>query len=467
MLQTFNRKIAQITAALLLAAAAANSAFADDKQTFVVKHPADELTRITAKLEVRGDLKMKSAGKESTAPLTVVGKLRYDERVLAWGDSVTDESRSVRHYDEAEAHISIDGKSLPVRKLADEKRLIGQKIASVKATPFAPQDLLTRDDVELLTITGDSLAVDRLVPSDALAVGDTWKLPAKAVILLCNLDEADSVDVEGKLAHCTADEAKFEFQGKVEGAIDGISTELELNGKFFFDRRKSRVVWLALSVKEKREMGFVAPGVEATSRLQLQIEPLSESVDLATDRLATLPLEGNAGQLLLLHKPASGRFTVAHDRRWQVINDNEKVAVFRMMDRGELVAQANVSPAKKLPEGKSIALEAFQDDVRTILGKGFGSFVKASEGISQHGYRVLRVEAIGRVDDLEITWTYYHLTDRQGNALALSFTRESRLAEQFAEGDVAFIEGLQLVDAAASAAPAAESASRSILAPAR
>ncbi|MEX2188630.1 MAG: hypothetical protein WD875_17615 [Pirellulales bacterium] len=423
---------------------------------------------MTAKLEVRGDLKLVSKGKETTTPLTVVGDICYDERLLAWGKQIADESRAIRQYSRAEANIAIDAQPLPTRTLPEGKRLVAAQVTGPAATLFAPRDTFTRDDLDLVTLPGISLAVDRLLPDEPVAVGDSWKPSADAITVLCDLDEVDSAEVEATLKEVTATEARCELAGNVAGRVDGVKSNLVIAAKFTFDRVRGRISWLAMSVKEQRDIGSVAPGVDATSRLQMRVEPLDESPELADRNLVGVALEPTAAQLTLIHHSAAGRFSLAHDRRWHVVTDDERVTVLRMMEDGELIAQANITPLAKQSPGKTVALEAFEADVERLLGKNLAGVVKAGERMNERDYRVCRVEAIGKVNDLDIQWVYYHVTDKEGRGAAVAVTLDSKLAERFAGDDDALIGGLQLLDP--SVPPVAaddieQSAQRSVLEP--
>ncbi len=430
---------------------------------------AGELTRVTAKLEVRGNLKLISKGNETKSPLMVVGDIRYDERLLVWADQFAEPSRTIRHYDEADANITIDGQALPTRTLPDEKRLVAAQVSGGASMLWSARDTFTRDDLDLVTLPGSSLVVDRLLPSEPVAVGQAWKPSADAMAVLCGLDEVDSVEVDATLKDATDTEARCELYGIVEGRVDGAKTRLEITAKFTFDRVRGRVSWLAMSVKEERSIGSVSPGVEATSRLQLQIQPLDDSPPLTDRSLVGAALEPAAANRALLHRSAAGNFALAHDRRWHVVTDDERVTVMRLMEDGELIAQANLTPLVKQSPGKTVALEAFKSDIERLLGKNLAGVVKAGERMNANEYRVCRVEAIGKVNDLDIQWVYYHVTDKEGRGVAVAFTLDSKLAERFAGDDVALIDSLQLLDPAK--APAAtdgnveQSAQRSILTP--
>lgn len=458
----------------LLVCFAANSlAWAEgDKISLSATRKPGELTRVTAKFEVRGELKSTAKGEETRIPLTVVGDLKYDERLLAWGEKIADESRSVRYYAQADAHIAIDKQPLPEHQLSEEKRLIAAQTIGSESTLFAPRDLLTRDELDLVTLPGNSLSVDRLLPSEALTIGETWKPAADAITVLCDLDEADSVEVQATLKDASEAAASCEFAGAVEGRVDGVKTKLTINGKFTFDRRRGRISWLALSTKEQREIGSISPGVDATARLQMRVEPLDESVPLAEDRLAGIQLEPTIAKLMLLHRSATGKFTFAHDRRWHVVTDDERVTVLRMIEDGELMAQANITPLVKQTPGKTITLEAFKADVERVLGQNLAGVSKAGESMNHHNYRVCRVEAVGKVNDLEIQWIYYHVTDKNGLGAAVAFTLATSLTERFAGEDDSLVGSLQLIDPDLAAAEtkndgADEQADNSVLSPNR
>jgi hypothetical protein len=463
----------RFAATLAVCAVLSGYAVAEEKVSLKPNRSAGDLTRVSAKLEVRGDLKSQSKGAETKTPLTVVGDLRYDERLLAWGREIIDDSRAVRYYAQADAHIAVNGQALPDRSLDEGKRLIVAQVSRGRGSSFAPRDMLTRDDLDMVTLPGNTLAIDRILPDEPVAVGETWKPSADAITLLCDLDEAESVEVDAKLTAANDGDARAEMSGTIEGRVDGVKTKVTLSAKFTFDRVRGRISWLAMSLKEERAAGSISPGVDATSRLQLRIEPLDESAPLAPNQLAGVSLEPGPTSTMLFLRSAAGHFTLAHDRRWHVVTDTENVTVMRMLEDGELIAQVNVTPLARQTPGKAITLEAFQADVGKVLGQNLAGIVKAGEKMSEQDYRVCRVEAMGKVNELDIQWIYYHVTDKDGRGAAFAFTLDSKLAERFAGEEESLVASLQLLDPTTKAAaeatdePSEESAQRSILEPNR
>jgi len=84
------------------------------------RKPGD-VARVEVLLEVGGDLKLVDEGKVKPLAMSVVGKLRYHERLLAAPSAAGDGARSLRHYERALATIKIEKETISP-KLRDERR---------------------------------------------------------------------------------------------------------------------------------------------------------------------------------------------------------------------------------------------------------------------------------------------------------------------------------------------------------
>jgi uncharacterized protein YjeT (DUF2065 family) len=171
--------------------------------------------------------------------------------------------------------------------------------------------------------------------------------------------------------------------------------------------------------------------------------PAAAPAELAPQATAGLTLEPQAGQTLLeLPLPAAG-IELTHDRRWRVMTEEHDTTVLRLVDRGDLVAQCNLSPRPALAQSEQLTLEGFQDDVRRALGKNAEQMVEASEEVSDAGLRILRVLVAGKTGELPIQWTYYHLSNDAGRRAALVFTMEGSLAERYPQIDRELVAGFR------------------------
>jgi hypothetical protein len=231
--------------------------------------------------------------------------------------------------------------------------------------------------------------------------------------------------------------------GTVNGAVGGVESQIQVKAKCNFDLRRNQVTWFAASLREKRAISHAEPGFEVTARIRVAASPLDESPSLADRSLADLPLEADAAANLLAFHAEQSHFSLIHDRRWRTIVDRPGLCLFRMVDRGTLIAQCNVSELPDLETGKTFTLEAFQADVQRSLGQSFGQFVEAQQMTGEGGQQIFRLVVSGSSSEVPVQWTYYHLADNQGRRASLAFTLESKRLEQFAAADRVLVDSFQ------------------------
>jgi hypothetical protein len=419
------------------------------KQIFKSECQPGSVTRVEVALQVGGDLKLVTDGAQKKLPMSVVANLAYDEQLLANDDNARP-NRSLRFYDDAMAVIKVDkGGEKPT--LDNSRRLIVVEKREKSAPElYCPTAGLSREELDLIEVPGNSLIINELLPDKPVAPGDSWKLADSTLANLLGLDAVSWTDVTSALGQVTDGMADFATAGSLQGAVGGVSTDIELKAKYRFDVAQKRIVYLALLVKEKRDVGHIGPGLDTVAKLIVKISPSSGSQSLAA-AAAEIPLALTPELARLTYTSTGRQFRFLHDRRWFLTTEDSKLAVFRLLDRGELVAQCNVSA---LPAGKAkpATLAEFQRDVQDSLGKNFGQFVNASQYTSEAGYSVLRLVVHGNVSQLPIEWVYYLVSDAHGHRISLAFTLEESLKRRFEEADRALVNGLRLADPVASTA---------------
>ena len=400
------------------------------------------IDRVELLLEVGGHVKQVVDDKVQSMKTNIVCKLGYDENTLEVSGGLW---RAARYYDEVSAVVKVEETGLkPV--LRPGRRLIAVEVDAATVTLFSPHGALTRDELDLVDIPADSLVLDRLLPKGPVAVGDSWKLSEKLLAALLGLDAISKADVQSELTDITNKAASMRMTGRVEGALGGVSTEIELKAKYRFNRKTGRIDWLGLLVKEQRSIGHVYRGVDVVSRLQMTVTPKTVSTELDAAALKGLASKPTAALNQLTYESPQHGWQFTHDRCWHVIADHRDLAILRMLDRGDLVAQCNVSSLPKLPPGKEVTLSEFQSDVQKALDKSFGSFVEARQWAGETGYRIYRVAVRGTASELPIQWNYYLITDQQGRRVALAFTVEGELVEQLDKADETLIGSLRFLD---------------------
>jgi hypothetical protein len=258
----------------------------------------------------------------------------------------------------------------------------------------------------------------------------------------------------------TEDAARIEFKGVVQGALGGVAAEFDVVGRYKYDRAADRITWLAVLLKEKRNIGHVEPGVEATTRLQMTITPTAEPKDLSAAELQAIDLTAYPELQRIEYLSTGGGYRLDYDRRWHVMTDAREVLSLRLVDRGELVAQCNVRHIAIPDAGRTPTLTQFQADVRRSLDKNFGQFVRVSESGNSIGQTVFRAEAAGSVEELPIHWIYYLVLDNQGRQVVFAFTVEEPLLERLGGADTELISTVRFLDPGATAEQPADASRR-------
>jgi hypothetical protein len=393
-------------------------------------------------VESKGKLKLNADGQEvKHLPLTVEGELLYCERVLSRGKSPLD-WRIARNYQAASAKIRLHESDLN-SELRDSRRLIVVESSAAESLAFSPAGPLTREELELLEAPAGSLTPEALLPPRALKSGAQYPLDETIVARLVGLEAVSQHDVVATLESAKDGVALIAFAGKVTGAVGGVSSDSELKGKLNFDLKKRTVTWLTLAVKENRAIGHAKPGFEVVTTVRMVAEPVKTGPLLDDKSLAGLTLSAGKGERLLEMDCDAGGYQLHHDRRWSVMLERPDVTVLRFVDRGDLIAQCNITPRPALPEGQELTMEGFQADVKKVLGNNFDEIVEASEEMDETGRRLLRVVVAGKAGELAIQWTYYDISDGKGRHASLVFTMEASLLERFATIDRELIGGLQ------------------------
>lgn len=375
---------------------------------------------VAVHLEVKGDLLIQTPD-EKTKRLAILAKgdLQYDERLTP--------EVALRYYRQARADIVVAGGSASPR-LDPRRRLIAVELASARPTLYSPTGPLTRELLELLDVQGSSAIVNRLLPGKAVNKGDAWPDSPETLAQLLSLDVVHQSDVQSKLVTVEENLAVVEFGGQVSGAVNGIPSEIGLNGTYTFDTVARRIASLALVIAEKRPIGSAEPGFEVEAKIEVRIEPLEASTELGDEVLASLPESPEGEPSLLALDAEDGTFHLLHGRQWRVVGEDRQTVVLRLVDRGAVVAQGNIHRLTDLEQDKLPTLQQFHADVKKSLDKNYGHLVDSKATTTPHGLRLLHVAIESEVSGVPVRWNYYHLSDDQGRQATCVFTlRRSNL----------------------------------------
>ena len=198
---------------------------ADDAKptyTLLSQRKPGQTDRVAVMMEVGGEFNER--GKTERTPMSGADNLIYHELTLK---ADRDRPQAVRYYEKAESAMTRKDRSRQ-QSLAEASRLVGVRADLPAVTVFSVRQPLTRDELEVIDIQVNSLLLDRLLPDKPVAVGESWRHSEELLAAMLGLDEVAKTTVRSTLKEIkkesTRTVARFEFSGRVEGAIFGVST---------------------------------------------------------------------------------------------------------------------------------------------------------------------------------------------------------------------------------------------------
>lgn len=410
----------------------------------------EQLTRVTIQLDAGGHNKVrpqeaKGATEEQTLPISVAAKLSYDEKELASSaaNAAAHTLLAIRYYNQAEAVIKV-GETGRAPQLTDNKRLIVLEQGQQRPLAFCPAGPLSREQFDLVDVIGDSHAVNRMLPKQPVAEGESWSCDAAVMGPLLTLDTVAACEVQCVLDEFNESFAKIRLAGDVQGTIDGAASQQEVRGVFLYDRKLRRINRLNLAIREKRSIGSATPGLDAVAKVQIKIEPLEESAHLSSEAVSKAISAARRPLRDLSFESQPLGFRIKHDRQWYVTAERRDAITFRRVDSGDLVAQCTVTALPSKSAGRQTTLDEFQRDIRYSLGENFGELVSSRQWQNAAGLYCYEVVARGLVEQLPVEWHYYLLAPQSGHRVTVAVTIEKPMIERVAGSDRELVESLQL-----------------------
>jgi hypothetical protein len=138
--------------------------------------------------------------------------------------------------------------------------------------------------------------------------------------------------------------------------------------------------------------------------IKLKRTQIAEPMELGNFALVQVPAEPPASLLRLSHHDAKGRYQLHHARDWHVVSSEDSPQlVLRLMDRGDFIAQATVTPWKK---GDPVSLEKFAELMKSTPGWQEEQMLEKTE-LKNAGHALYRVTASGSLNDVKTVQTFY------------------------------------------------------------
>ena len=143
---------------------------------------------------------------------------------------------------------------------------------------------------------------------------------------------------------------------------------------------------------------------------------------------------------------AKGRFSFLYNRDWQITSQTDEHVVLRLMDNGDFVAQATVTPWTPAEKGKHLTPEAFREAMNKTPGWVAGEGTAGRRGaVAGRGRWIYRISDAGqdgrraRCCRTSISWPR-----PAASRLVVAVTLTPKQAEKLGARDLALVGGIEL-----------------------
>ncbi|MCS7166742.1 MAG: hypothetical protein NZ914_03795 [Gemmatales bacterium] len=358
--------------------------------------------------------------------------------------------RVARYYERADWHrqvqgvmsASAPGSPLEKRQLRPERRLVVAWRGPDQTVVFSPNGPLTREELDLTQGHLDLLMVPNLLPEQLVAVGDTWTVPIPVVQAMCGLDGVTESQVQGKLTAVRDGHAFVSIEGQVAGIVDGSETNNHIRATCEFDLNFERWLRLHWQQTQQRQAGPVTSALTLQADIRAERHFDGQCEHLTPAVLQNLPAEPTAPFLLLSYRAPKNVCEFLYDRAWHRISQDERFAVFRLLDRGELVAQMNVTFWPEAQPGQHLSTEQIRQFARQTPQFQLEKEIESGELPAQDGRWIYRHTVQGKSEGLPVVLTWYVVAHKDGRQVVFVFTVEPSLADKLGGRDLAIVQSV-------------------------
>lgn len=403
----------------------------------------NEIHDVRAQVEYDGAVVVFSKGsedeqdKETLLPLEVRAQFNFEQQC------VNSSRHAVRHYSEAAAEITIDGKSQR-SSLKDPNKNVRIFLAAERSISkpilFASEiDILEQSEVELLTTPFDFITLPKFFQNDDAVINEAWQPDDQDIVNVLAIDRLYTNNVKLTVKKSTARQSKIYITGAATGEVDGEDISVTLSGIAVIDKSKKLLQSLRVNIQETRGAGQIAPGFEGTVKVDIRTKPKSEIETIPAPIIARV---GKFRQQKLAWKPDNS-FQLFFDPRWRLITNEDQAAVMRLIDQGDLLAQCNIVQLPNRTPGNLLKLDDFREEVAKMIDGSEAQVVSAKQSKTDKGLNILQVEIYGEEEDVEIRWLYYHVAHEDGRRLTFVFTVEEEVYDRFTHFGQSLVESVQ------------------------
>jgi hypothetical protein len=414
-------------------------------QTCTLAEPsrAGDCFRVRLGMTLKGTMRIQKESGPASLPLEAAGTHAYDERVLAVGASGLPE-KSARRYETAKVVIRVGGERSE-RTLRPERSLLVAQRGKDQALVYCPAGGLRRAELELTGEQFDTLCVSGVLPGKEVKIGDTWKLTNAVAQAVCNFDGLSEQSLAGKLESVAGGVAVFSVAGSASGIDEGAMVKLTVEATGRFDVAAGRLVALEWRQKDERQQGPVSPASTVETTTKLERQAIEQPATLSDVALVSVPDKDPPSAMLNLEcADPKGRFELMHPREWQAVSQTADHLVLRLVERGDFVAQATITPWKPTEKGKHLTPEEFKAAMNATPGWEPQQELQSGELPTEGGRWAYRVSVQGQLDGLAVVQNFYLVAAPTGEQVVVAVTMTPKQADKLGARDLTLVGSLEV-----------------------
>lgn len=396
---------------------------------------AGDCCRYKLEMTLSGELRFYKTDKFVPVKLSAKATHQFPERVLAVGKNGLAE-RTARVYDSAAVEITVGG-NRSERSLRKERSLVAAQRINDVGLNYSPSGPLTREEIEVLDHF-DTLSLTGLLAGKAVAVGETWKPNNAVVQALCHFEGLTEQDVTCKLDSVNDNVAHVKVTGTAQGIELGALVKVEVDAACRFDLVRKRIVGVDWKQKDERDQGPASPASTVETTWKVERTPIEQPSSLRDVALVSVP-EGEvpAAMLAIDYRDPKSRYALPIPREWQLVSQTNEHVIFRLMERGDFVAQVTVTPWKPAGKGQHMSPEEFREAMARTPGWEPAKEVEIGEvKTTTSGNYIYRASYLGMMDGTEVVQNFYLVAGPDGEQVVLLFTMTPKKAQKLAERDM-------------------------------
>ena len=397
---------------------------------------AGDCFRLHLEMKLGGEMRVSQDGKLTPLGETATASHEYAERLLLV-DKAGVAEKSARRYATAKATITV-GRDRSERSLHSERGVIVAQHVKDQSVLYCPTTALTHEELEALEHF-DTLAVPALLPGKVVKLEETWKIPSPAVQVLCHFEGLTEQKLLAKLVELTDDTARFTVTGTASGIDLGAMVKSTIDANCVFDRKANRLTRIEWKQKDERDQGPVSPAstVDVTTTVQRAVIETPETLsDVALVSVPAGNAEPPAHMTQVQFTDPKSRFDLTHAREWTLVGQTDEHVILRLMERGDFVAQATITPWESAEKGKHMEPEKFREMMAKTPGWEMDNEVQVGEVPAEGGRWIYRVSATGSLDGSNVLQNFYLIAGPNGEQLVIVFTMTPKQADRLGSRDL-------------------------------